>query len=522
MKKITLMCVVAVLLVGFIFLNVSGDKKEVSAQQQTTATANQRDKISANAYFFAYQVDIHSAVLTDQGSAMTFSEFSWQMNFQPHASASTKSAAMLSNIQFVADNKVQAMPEQLPFLVKYKNHQFSELDMLGLSSQHPLSVLSKVLDLMSYSLDKPLTFEDALGVKTFQYVQRQNMIERSITEQKKSADNEELEQWLITLDGDKPESILALDYSNKQIWRRDGQQYQVVQSVTVKPIKHTPFEPTDWLASHNQHVLPPTAQVQEVVIVTNENFLEHIQSLRTNLDPMLAKEIGLFMLENFDQSALKRLFQEHEGATSAFIYALQKAQTMQAEQMLSDLLIDSDLSQQVQQKLVMALGRFENASEVGFASLRHVVEQSSTPALSDMALLSIGTMSKFSPDQSRQVANYLTDQLANPQQLSTAVLAMANSKNPQLIAKLPVYLQHSDMQVRKSAIKSLARMADYQDQVVSSLVASPQVGAIDAFSRVYQQANYKLSTHNLDRLEHLYQSQSNPVVKKRLNSIVNM
>ncbi|KZN48691.1 HEAT repeat domain-containing protein [Pseudoalteromonas luteoviolacea] len=521
MKKTIYICAAVAVVVGLAILNSLSNNDKTLIEPEAVKQG-QSKTLAEKSYFFAYQVDIHSAVLSESGSAMTFSELSWKMNFQPHASASIKSAAMLSDIVFMADNKLQTMPTQIPFLVKYQSRQFSELDMLGLSEQHPLSVLSKVLDLMSYSLDSPLTFEDALGVKTFQYVQQDNVIERVVTAHQKHADNTEEEQWQITLHLSRPGTPLTLEYNNNQIWQRSGQRYEVVQTVSVKPITHTPFEPVDWQANHNTHILPDDIAQSTGIEVTGDNFLEYIQSLKGNLDPSLAKAIGLYMLNNFDQSGLKGLFVQHENLTSAFIYALQKAQTLQAEQMISDLLTDDELGVQVQQKLVMALGRFENASDIGFSSLRHVVEQGSNEAISDMALLNMGTMSKFSPAQSNQVADYLADKMRSPVHLSTAVLAVANSKNPKLIAKLPALLQHSDVQVRKNTIKSLGQMADYQDQVITSLLASPEMASIDAFARVYQQANYKLSAMNIERLDGLYQSQSNPVIKKRLSTIMNM
>ncbi|AOT07640.1 HEAT repeat domain-containing protein [Pseudoalteromonas luteoviolacea] len=521
MKKTIFMCVAAVLFISLMVINFSSSQTP-HQEKLTDTTSMTEDKSVLKTYFFAYQVDIHSAVLSDSGSAMTFSELSWQMHFQPHATASTKSAAMLSDIVFMTDNKLQTMPAQLPFLVKYQSRRFTELDMLGLNEQHPLFVVSKVLDLMSYSLESPLTFEDALGVKTFQYIEQENVIERVITAQQKYADNQEQELWKITVNKEEPGYPLTLEYDNKQIWQRNGQRYEVVQTVTVTPIKHTSFDPVDWVANHNQSIQPATPSSQAEVKVTNDNFISLIQSLQSNLDPNLAKEIGLYMLKSFDQSELKALFKAHDGLSSAFIYALQKAQTMQAEQMISDLLTDDSLGVQVQQKLVMALGRFENASDVGFSSLRSLVEQDTNTVLSDMALLSMGTMSKFSPAQSSQVADYLAHQMQHPKQLSTAILAMANTKNPVLIAKLPELLHHSDAQVRKNTIKSLGRMADYQDQVVTSLLSSPQMAEIDAFARVYQQANYKLSAMNIERLEQLYQSQTNPVIKKRLSTIMNM
>ncbi|KZN68232.1 hypothetical protein N473_07345 [Pseudoalteromonas luteoviolacea CPMOR-1] len=521
MNKTIFMCVAAALFAGLIIVNFSSSQAPHQAQS-TESTSKAEDKPVSKTYFFAYQVDIHSAVLSDSGSAMTFSELSWQMHFQPHAAASTKSAAMLSDIVFMTDNKLQSMPAQLPFLVKYQSRQFSELDMLGLNEQHPLFVVSKVLDLMSYSLDTPLTFEDALGMKTFQYVQQDNVIERVITAQQKYADNQEQELWKLTVNKNASGDQLTLEYDNKQIWQRSGQRYEVVQTVTVKPIKHVPFAPVDWVANHNHTIQPATSSKQVEVQVTSDNFMTLIQSLQSNLDPNLAKAIGLYMLKSFDQSELKALFDTHDSLSSAFIYALQKAQTLQAEQMISDLLTDNDVGIQVQQKLVMALGRFENASDVGFSSLRSLVEQRGNTVLSDMAMLSMGTMSKFSPAQSTHVASYLSKQMDDPKQLSTAVLAMANTKNPALIAKLPELLQHSDIQVRKNTIKSLGPIAEYQDQVVSSLLASPQMAAIDAFARVYQQANYKLSAMNIERLDKLNQSQTNPVIKKRLSTIIKM
>ncbi|MCF2859197.1 hypothetical protein L1286_17065 [Pseudoalteromonas sp. SMS1] len=521
MKKITIIAIFIIAVSAFLVLQDSDSKPTVqvaltaSESLQSTHTENQD---------YGYQVEIHSAVLSETGTAITFSDLSWQMYFKPKSEGASDLVALLTNIQFISDNKVQKMPTQLPFYMTYSGGQFTKLDLLGLNAQHTLSVLPKVLNLMSYSLSDPLTFEDAQGIKTFRYTQQDNSISRMRVSTTSNPDRDEEEQWQLMLrDSDSVlVGIRELNYHNQQVWHQGEQHYDVVQSVFVRPIDFLNFDYVGWNSNQNAKVLTAEAKAEQVYDITEDNLFSHLTELKSSLDSDLAAQLGKYLLDNYDQSDIKLLLMDHIRLNSALIYALQKAQTPQAEQMLSDLMSDEALGQQVRQKIVMALGRFENATNIALSSLQTVADNAEDTALSNMAMLSIGTMNRFSPMQSQQVAGFLNTKLSDPAQLPTAILAIANSKNPELVEKLPNYLHHSDTQVRNNTIKSLAHKTEYQDQVIASLVQAPHVTTIDSFTRVYKQANYTLSESNVDRLQALYHEQNNPLIKKRLAVILDI
>ncbi|KZN70370.1 HEAT repeat domain-containing protein [Pseudoalteromonas luteoviolacea] len=521
MKKITIIAIFVIAVSAFLVLKDSDSKPSV----QVTYTASESmQPMHKDNQEYGYQVEIHSAVLSEKGTAITFSDLSWQMYFKPKTEGASDLVAMLTNIQFTSDNKAQEMPTQLPFYMTYDDGQFTKLNLLGLGEQHTLSVLPKVLDLMSYSLSAALTFEDAQGVKTYRYTQKDNAVSRTRINTASNPEREEEEQWQLTLNdnGSILVGIRELNYHNQQVWQQGGQHYDVVQSVFVRPIDFSSFDYIGWNNNQNATVSTAKLEAKQVYDITDENLLSHLTELKSSLDTDLAAQLGKYLLANQDQNEIKSLLMNHVRLNSALIYALQKAQTPQAEQMLSDLMSDEELGQQVRQKIVMALGRFENATNIAFSSLQTVADNAENTALSNMAMLSIGTMNRFSPMQSQQVAGFLNTKLSDPAQLPTAILAIANSKNPELVEKLPNYLHHSDTQVRNNTIKSLAHKTEYQDQVIASLVRAPHVTTIDSFTRVYKQANYKLSESNVDRLQALYHEQNNPLIKKRLAVILDI
>ncbi|TQF70161.1 HEAT repeat domain-containing protein [Pseudoalteromonas luteoviolacea] len=521
MKKITIIAIFIIAVGAYLALRDSESKPTVQVASTVSETFQPMHKGKQE---YGYQVEIHSAVLTEKGTAITFSDLSWQMYFKPKSKDTSDLVATLTNIQFTSDNKAQEMPTQLPFYMAYDDGQFTKLNLLGLSEQHTLSVLPKVLDLMSYSLNAALTFEDAQGVKTYRYIQKGNTINRVRVNTTSNPEREEEEQWQLTLsdNGAVLVGIRELNYHNQQAWQQGEQHYDVVQSVFVRPIDFSSFDYVGWNSNQNAAVSTVKSKTEQVYDIKNENLLSHLTELKSSLDTDLAAQLGKYLLANHDQSEIKSLLMNHVRLNSALIYALQKAQTPQAEQMLSDLMSDKELGQQVRQKLVMALGRFENATNIAFSSLQTVADNAENTALSNMAMLSIGTMNRFSPMQSKQVAGFLNTKLSDPVQLPTAILAIANSKNPELVEKLPNYLHHSDTEVRNNTIKSLAHKTEYQDQVIASLVQAPNVTTIDSFTRVYQQANYKLSGTNVDRLQALYHEQNNPLIKKRLAVILDI
>ncbi|KZN58046.1 hypothetical protein [Pseudoalteromonas luteoviolacea] len=521
MKKITIIAIFVIAVSAVLVLKNSDSKPKV----QVTYTAPKTlQRIHKDNQEYGYQVEIHSAVLSEKGTAITFSDLSWQMYFKPKHEGASDLVAVLTNIQFTSDNKAQKMPSQLPFYMTYDDGRFTKLNLLGLNAQHTLSVLPKVLDLMSYSLSASLTFEDAQGVKTYRYTQKDNAVSRSRINTASNPEREEEEQWQLTLsdNGSILVGIRELNYHNQQVWQQDEQHYDVVQSVFVRPIDFSKFDYVGWNSNQNAKVSTIKSKAEQVYDITDENLLSHLTELKSSLDADLAAQLGKYLLANQDQSDIKSLLMNHVRLNSALIYALQKAQTPQAEQMLSDLMSDEELGQQVLQKIVMAFGRFENATNIAFSSLQTVADNGENTPLSNMALLSIGTMNRFSPMQSQQVAGFLNTKLSDPAQLPTAILAITNSKNPELVEKLPKYLHHSDTQVRNNTIKFLSHKAEYQDQVIFSLVQAPHITTIDTFTRVYQQANYKLSDSNLDRLQALYHEQNNPLIKKRLAVILDI
>ncbi|MEC4090735.1 hypothetical protein [Pseudoalteromonas rubra] len=525
MKKITITLASFSLLGILVFVaNLSFKQAYQSPDAKAVRTANP-DHVKSQEHVSGYRVHIQSAVLSDKGTAFAHSDLTWNMYFHQALGNASRSAALLTDIEFVSDNKTQHMPQQLPFYFSYDGQQFVHSDLLGLAQSHPLSVLPKILDLMSYSLTETLTFNDALGSTTYRFEQDGNTIGRKIVRQQRQTNNKAQESWLLTLKNAEHTMTnqpgpLTLEYSHTQTLQQNTQQYQIVQTVKIQPVEYQPFALANWSASHNASISSLDNNPSAPIVITAENFMAQLDQLTGSLDPMLAKEIGKFMLENYDHSTIKAYLTEHAGLNSALIYSLQKAQTPEAEQTLADLLIERDLDHPSLQKVAMALGRIENASNIAFTSLQAVADDHSDQTLSGVALLSIGTMNKFSPAQSQQVERLLERKLTEPQQLPTAILAIANSKNPALVNRLPEYLNHTDGQVRRNTIKSLANNEAYQDQVVTSLTGAPDVNTVDAFVRTYQRADYTLSEENIGKLTAFYQATTHPIIKKRLASII--
>ena len=243
-----------------------------------------------------------------------------------------------------------------------------------------------------------------------------------------------------------------------------------------------------------------------------------IKQLKSSFDPKLAREIGDYLVLHYSAFELSELLSENVGSSSAIIYALQKHQSQEAEQILVDLLSVTSLNDMNKHRIAIALGRFGSSSEVSLMALTKLSKSENQVA--DTALLSIGTMAYFTPEKAHSVTQLLRENIIQGESLATTVLAVANSKEPELIDEIPPLLSHEDEMVKLNAIKVLTKQGAYQDMVVTALINSPKTKFVDAFVRTFSETNQILTKNNFARLQKVLSETKNPIVEDKLSKFL--
>lgn len=464
----------------------------------------------------SYSVTIESAVLSQNSTPVTHSSLSWNMHFN----GTGEQQGLLTDIELSNNAKPQPLVKELAFRFTENNGVFSHVDLLALPSDHTLNVLPNILDLLSFTEARPLTFNDAHGQKTYTYQRINNEVRRQITAHKNkpvTTKNDVSEQWHLTLNTNQ--QPLHLSYSSESIWHNKDQQYQIIQKVYVQRLITTQDRTFANVSSNKNAALASQQKQKDAHTIHDETSMYvAIAELQTTLDPTLAKLIGAFLLQEYDLTELIALIEQDSSLSSAIIYALQKEQSPLAEQMLADLLTTDRLTTHIKQKLLIALGRFGASSTVSFNALAALADKPNNP-LAKTALLNLGSMAKFTPEQSSTVEHYLSEQLKSEQHLSTAILASANSKNTALLPHIAKLLSHQQKGVKRDAVKVLSSKVQYHDQVVATILSSPDVQIVDAFTRAISDSGLVLSQYNKARLQSLYNTTQNPIILKRLQTL---
>lgn len=470
-----------------------------------------------------YQVTIESSVQDAKQTLLTHSSLSWNMALIP-TDLPEKFIGQLSEVNFTENGKSSILVSELLFKVNYNGKQFQQLNLLGLPETHTLQVVSQILKLMSFDENTPLSFEDDLRKQVFLYTRHGRDITRTATSTQylttEQQPQQEQEDWHLTLAQNN--QISRLSYTNARIWQQQSQQYRVTQSIMVttanSTIKIANLNPSN---NQNAHLINNTELQNAYSDITDEQTLIlAIEALKSSLDPDLAKIIGEYLTTHYTAFEISQLLLDMPKSNSAIIYALQKYQTPEAEQVLVDLLVTANVNDMNKHRIAIALGRFGASSNIGFNALTQLSKSDKHAAAT--ALLSLGSMAYFTPEKSQSVAELLSQNLAQGETLATTVLAVENSKKAELIEELPPLLNHPDDAVKLNAIKVLTKHGKHQDLVINAVVNNPKSKFVDAFARTFTESQQHLTKRNINRLQRVINESENPIVVKKLTNLLNV
>lgn len=443
----------------------------------------------------------------------------------------TDSALWYGQVSAAAMNengKQTQFKKPLYFTAKYLENVFTEIDLLGLAQTHPLNSIGFMLEQLSYDLEMPILIKQASGTTLYRYSQSANVITRMAIEQDHPASQLNVtktqsdENWQLVLEHQMP---LQMDYQNAQHYETETGQLVVRQNVTLTRSSVTvDWQQTDFIAGSNSDLKFDRAAQTVAKITSEQQFAAALERLSQSTDKILAKAIGQYLLAHYDSNGIVELINAQDpksNIASLLIYAIQKATGFEAEVMLAELFEHPALDTDNKRRVLMSMGRFEGASEQTLTALKQF-SQNDEKSLADTALLSIGSLARFSKEQKQQVEDYLDEQLADPGRRAMAIIAIKNSGSTRFHDKIEQLLGHQDQSVNIAAIKLLARSEKYQDKLLSQTTQSGDVQAISTLRTVLAGQGRSLTAGQIEKINEAIEKARHPVVKKQLLALLNL
>lgn len=396
----------------------------------------------------------------------------------------------------------QALPE-LPFWLQWQATEVPQLDLLGLAADHPLQSLRFIWPQLSYHPRHPLQIPLANASHHYRYQQQGRTVQRQLIErqtQPSQASSNYQERWQLTLADDGYPAHLS--YQSDTLYQPNEQGVKVQQQIQLQRItRPLAAGHHQWLAQQNQGLrwqdrLPPPAELHSMT-----ELLAAIEQLTSQQDEQLAVLVGQYVLAKLSVAELASLLQQWPASTmhaSRLIYAIQKAGGVKAEQMFEQLLQQPQVSELNQQRVVMSLGRLEQASPLAVDILQ---QQSRIQGpLQATAWLSLGSLSQFSPDVATQVEAILEQQWQQAPLNQAQVLALANTGSHRFDARLQQDFARLDGAAQQAAVQVLADDARNDGWLVGQLLQQQNPSQLQRYITQLAERNAPLAAQHRQQI----------------------
>lgn len=208
---------------------------------------------------------------------------------------------------------------------------------------------------------------------------------------------------------------------------------------------------------------------------------------------------------------------------SVLIFAIQRTDTREAIEALSNIVGSSEVSPMDRDRAVVALGQVKDSSPLAYEALK-LFENAEDVELKETALLGRGTlvgkMLEVDPMKAGEAWYELTEELNDPalsaREKEMLITSLSNSKHPELFDVVKKFTEDKDAKLRASAFYALR--GSESKEVAEFLVAGVKnskdafvrSSAIDALSNMPLAESYKSSLGSLIKAE------SDPVLRNKL------
>ncbi|RXJ73679.1 hypothetical protein CS022_08030 [Veronia nyctiphanis] len=537
MRKFLLFSLVLVVFFSSLYFTQLGDKETVITGKDISNNAQEMSEPVTNLNItpifneenedgkYSYSFLVASSFFDDGGERLSHSEFKGELTFFPDFTDSSKWYSLAQSISLNNEGNPEPVSEALPFITYYRDNVFSDTDLLGLPSDNPLSAFSFLLSQLSYQSNAELQLLSVSGERWYRFSEaKDSVVRRYLMDHEPQSELVEMgllgeqDDWQLNVDSKGyPLSVSALN--SRQFGNEQGR-FTLEQAVTFKRInKAIAFDLAMFADGANQGLLMAEKAAPSRKIDASFTFDEALKTLKGQYDEALAVEVGFYLLDNFTVEEMIALLEDKPHFASLLVYALQKTQAPEAEVAMVEMIGAEGIDQQNEHRLLISLGRFGNSSQFGLDSLKALAADKESH-LQNTALLSVGSVGKYTEHMSASVNDILRENLESGENVGMTLLAVKNSASDELLAKAEQYLTSDDEGTQAAAIKLFASKPEYQDTLVNGLVGKPSAKLFDTFARQLNGQDIELAAHNRQRLTQLYSAIDHPVVKKRLEQVL--
>ncbi len=528
MKKLVLTLACALILLFGLYQLPQADNialnNEMPEFKQAQLVPNKQQKTAVKKQL-GYRFTIVSSMSDQQQNPLQSSTFNGFISLKKRIDDSGW-YGQITNAQLTQNQQNKHWAQSIYFTTNYSDFVFADVDFLGLPVGHPGHAIGFLLEQLSYQTDATLVINEAMGPVQYQYnksfdkVTRVKRVAAEKPQQLKSSN----EFWQLSLNNDWPSELRF--YTNKT-----HQTENSVLNVSQKVYLEVADVAASWLenqfiAQANANLSFDGAQAKTAAhqIIDQASFDKALLQLIDSADAELAKAVGLYLLEHYSDHDLVNLINaQHPDAkvASLLIYALQKAGNFAAEVMLTQLYQHVELGDINKQRVLMSMGRFEGATEQTLNALTNItLDEQKTMA--DTALLSIGSLAKFSRSQKAAVEDVLAHKLAQPGNESMVITAIKNSGLTRFNDKVENMLGHPRESVNVAAIKLLSKDPKYQSRLVDYALNSRQAKSITALRVALSNQGLALTKAQKQQIEQTLAAIKHPVIKKQLVALLTM
>lgn len=492
--------------------------------KQTSPHSADPDQIS---YSFA----IESRINAPQQNQRTGSAFNGDISLKKGKNAQDALwYGQITNTLLQQNQQSHQWPQPIYFTARYNHFVFSDIDFLGLPATHPGHAIRFLLEQVSYQTHSPLVINQAMGTVRYQYHQSNGQVRREIvgkqfthtqSEQQLTASEE---HWALDLLANNWPG--ALHYNNRHDYQSEQGLLEVSQTISLKVKNKTIQWPADkFVANANaRQTFNQTATTTANKITDKASLQAALLQLAKSTNKGLAKAVGEYLLKHYSDGALVNLINAQDPSStfaSLLIYAIQKAANFDAEVMLAQLYEHPELDNTNKQRVLMSMGRFEGASEQTLNALRDISDDSHK-TLANTALLSIGSLAKFSQSQQPAVEDFLAEKLSESGNEAMTITAIKNSGSTVFNQKVEKMLGHQREAVNVAAIKLLSKDPKYQDKLVAYVANSGQAKSITALRTALSNQGLALTNTQKGEIEGALQQVSHPLIKQQLTALLQM
>lgn len=544
MKKLFLFGVISTLCLVLVVDVLLDSERDIDQHltAKNTASATVDDTLlstKATENWLAFDFQINTYMLNAANQVLSNSEFSGsfalkQTEQREKWQGQVLTASVVNKKQLPSSAKNHfTISAPVPFITTYDNRVFSEINLLGLSTNHPISALQHILPNLSYQLDSPLVISNATANTSYQYQQIEQHVYRQVHEQSlKYIENAPTivnveEQWRLTLDDlarpSKMDSKLVTYYQSPNGDFTVKQTLSVIATAANTSNIALAFANAAFNENQNIGIQASIAQETNIIIDSEEALMHALLKFKSLPDDALAKAIGLYIIEHYTTDEIATLLNSPhsiDNVASLMIYSIQKVATFAAEVALVELLSHPDLLRENKQRVIISLGRFEALSELGFQHLTQT-SQAKDKQLANLALLSVGTVARFNQSHQPNVKNFLSQTIADEANNAIAWLAINNSGSTQFNEQAATTLGKNGASVDVALIKLLANDSNYHDKIIDFALDTNNAKAVNEVARAIANNKLELSLIQKHSVKQKIEMTDDKLLKDQLTKLVN-